>query len=328
MPDRYHPPVTAATLPRTRIRQSPRTGIAMILAASVLFAVNGTVAKLVLRTGFDAPQVATLRATGAALGLFAVAVALRPRSLRITRRELPLLTVYGLAGFFAVPLLYLVAIARLPVGIALLFEYTAPLFVALWFRFVQRRPVRRRLWVGLALSLAGLACVAEIWGELRLDPVGTAAGFAAALLLAGFFLMGASGTERRDPVSLTAWAFGFAALAGAVVRPWWRFPVHDLADGRLALLTAYVVVLGTTVPYLLITAALRHLPATSVSIVSMVEPVLAGAVAWVALGEALPAVQLLGAALVLAGVVLAETARPPRSRSEPPPEPAGSPPLT
>jgi drug/metabolite transporter (DMT)-like permease len=49
-----------------------------------------------------------------------------------------------------------VAIRQLPVGIALLFEYTAPVMVALWARFGQRRPVRRRLWLGLALSLAGL----------------------------------------------------------------------------------------------------------------------------------------------------------------------------
>jgi drug/metabolite transporter (DMT)-like permease len=65
------------------------------------------------------------------------------------------------------------------------------------------------------------------------------------------------------------------------------------------------------VPYLLVAAALRHLPATSVGIIGIIEPVIAGTVAWITLGagEALNAAQLAGAVLVLTGVTLAETAR-------------------
>jgi drug/metabolite transporter (DMT)-like permease len=281
----------------------------MIVCSATLFAVNGTMAKLLQQTGVDAAQVATLRASGAALALAGVALALRPRSMRLTRREAPMLIGYGLAGFFVVPLLYLIAISRMSVGIALLLEYLAPVFVALWARFVQHQEVRPRLWVGLALAVAGLACVAEVWGRPDLDPLGTAAAIGAAVLLAAWFLLGAHGTARRDPLSLTAWAFLVAAAAGAVVRPWWDFPVERFTTGRTILLTLYVVFLGTTVPYFILTAALRHLPATSVSILSMLEVVLAAAVAWVAMGESLPPVQLAGGVLILVGVVLAETAR-------------------
>jgi drug/metabolite transporter (DMT)-like permease len=285
----------------------------MVVASGALFAVNGTVSKLVLRAGMDPLQLTALRATGAFAGLLALTLALDPRRLRLTRRELPLLVGYGLTGFALVPLLYFIAISRLPVGIALLFEYTAPLLVAVWARFGQRRPVRARLWIGLSLSLAGLAGVAQIWGDLRLNPIGIAAGLGAAALLAVYYLIGAQGAARRDPLSLTCLAFGAAAAAGAVIRPWWRFPGHLLhaTSGGLPvwLLCCYVVVLGSIAPFLLVSAALRHLPPTSTGIVGMVEPVFAGAVAWLALDEALAPVQLAGAALILTGVVLAETAR-------------------
>jgi drug/metabolite transporter (DMT)-like permease len=291
----------------------PALGAAMVVASGALFAVNGTVSKLVLRAGMDPLQLTTLRATGAFVGLLALALTLGARRLRFTRRELPLLLGYGLAGFLLVPLLYFISISRLPVGIALLFEYTAPLLVALWARFGQHQPVRPQLWIGLSLSLAGLAGVAEIWGDLRLNPVGIVAGLGAAALLAVYYVIGGHGAARRDPLSLTCLAFGFAAAAGAVIRPWWRFPAHLLgvSSGGLPvwLLCCYVVVLGSIVPYLLVSAALRHLPPTSTGIVGMVEPVFAGAVAWFALGEALTLFQLAGAALILAGVVLAETAR-------------------
>ena len=149
-----------------------------------------------------------------------LAAIVRPgiRRVRVTRRELPLLVAYGLTGFFFVPMLYFVAISHLPVGIALLFEYMAPLLVALWARFGQRQKVKSRLWYGLALSLAGLACVAEVWhGSLQLSGIGVAAGLGAAVLLCFYYVLGAKGVTRRDTISLTWWAFGISALAGLIV---------------------------------------------------------------------------------------------------------------
>jgi drug/metabolite transporter (DMT)-like permease len=294
-------------------------GVAMVLLSGALFAVNGTVSKLVLRAGFDAPQLTLLRAAGAFTGLLLLSVVLRPgpRRLRVRRQDVPLLIGYGLSGFLLVPMLYFVAISRMPVGIALLFEYTAPLLVALWARFGQHRRVRARLWGGLALSLAGLACVAQVWGDLSLDGLGMAAGFGAAVLLAFYYVLGARGVQQRDTLSLTTWAFGASAVAGLLARAvtagtgGWDPLNRTEAGVPVALLCCYVVVLGSIAPYLLVAAALRHLPATSVGIIGMVEPVIAAAVAWLTLGagEALNAAQLAGGALVLAGVALAETAR-------------------
>lgn len=291
----------------------------MVILSGALFAVNGTVSKLVLRAGIESPQLTLIRATGAFAGLLLVSLLVRPgpRRLRVTPRQLPLLIAYGLTGFFLTPMLYFSAISRLPVGIALLFEYMAPLLVALWARFGQRQRVRPRLWVGLALSLAGLGCVAEVWGELKLDGLGVLAGCGAAAFLTLYYLFGARGVAQRDTLSLTTWAFGAAAVAGMLTRlatagtGGWA-PLGGSSDGiPVALLCGYVVVLGSIVPFLLVAAAQRHLPATSVGIVGMVEPVFASAIAWAVLGsgEALNAAQLAGGALVLVGVMLAETAR-------------------
>jgi drug/metabolite transporter (DMT)-like permease len=220
--------------------------------------------------------------------------------LAVSRSELPLLIGYGLAGFFLVPTLYFVAISRLPVGIGLLFEYTAPLLVALWARFGQRQQVKSRLWIGLVASLVGLAAVAQIWrGAGGLDGVGVAAGLCSAVLLAGYYLLGARGVSQRDTLSLTCLAFGVSALVGILVLPWWRFPYAVLATKAhgipVAALVVYLICFGSIVSYLLINAALRHLPPTSVGIIGMVEPVIASAVAWIVLGDYLDPAQLAAA---------------------------------
>jgi drug/metabolite transporter (DMT)-like permease len=287
----------------------------MVLSSGVLFAINGTASKLIIRAGVNAQQLTTLRATATALALLVICLIVRRRQLRVYRREVPLLLAYGLIGFFAVPALYFSAIARLPVGIALLLQYTAPLMVALWVRFGQRQPVRRRLWVGLALSLLGLALVAQAFGGgLRLDPLGVTFALTAAALFAMFYLLGASAVARREALTLTFWGFAVAALAGLAIRPIWAFPFTVLGGDQRGWpvwsLALYLVVGGSIVAYGLVNAALAHLPPTSVGIIAMIEPVVASAVAWVVLDERLGAGQLIGGGLVLVGVALAETARP------------------
>jgi drug/metabolite transporter (DMT)-like permease len=315
---------TAETRPAPHGPANTTLGIAMVVGAAALFAANGTAAKLILRSGLDPQRLTLLRAAGACAGLmiFATLLSWRTRDwrrLRVTRRELPLLGVYGLIGYFLVPALYFFSISRIPIGIALLFEFTAPLFVALWARFGQRRRVRPRLWAGLALSLIGLACVAELWTDFRLDAWGVTASLLAAVLLGVHYVLGARTVQRRDPISLTGFAFGVSAVAGSAYQvivdgPGMRAagwePLSGTIDGfPVWLLAVYLVIGGSIVPYSLVVSSLRHLPATSASIIGMVEPVIAGAIAWFALGEVLDLPQLAGSALLLAGVGLAETAR-------------------
>jgi drug/metabolite transporter (DMT)-like permease len=72
---------------------------------------------------------------------------------------------------------------------------------------------------------------------------------------------------------------------------------------------AWMVVLGTIVPFALFAASLRHIPASRAAITAMFEPVAATVVAFAWLEETLSAFQLLGAIVVLAAILLAQTAR-------------------
>jgi drug/metabolite transporter (DMT)-like permease len=172
----------------------PSLGYALTLAAAAVFAVNGTVSTLALQAGIPATRLTALRCTGAALCLLLVLAIVAPGRLRITRREVPFLAVFGIVGVALTQFLYYVAIGRMPVGIALVFEMTAPVVIALYVWLVRREEVRGRLWTSLLLSLAGLVLVAEVWQDGgSLDSVGVAAALVAALCLATYYLMGGRG---------------------------------------------------------------------------------------------------------------------------------------
>ena len=293
----------------------------MVAAAATLFAVNGTVSKVILASGLSSLRLAQLRLTGAAIALVAALALLRPADLRVRPRELPFLAIFGVCGVALVQWLYFASIERLQIGIALLLQYLAPLIVALWARFVAHRPVRRRIWLALVFALTGLALVVEVWEGSSLDAVGVAASLAAAATYALYILLAERGVGTRDAVSLTAFGFLFGAVFWALIQPWWTFPAHASAEtvsllGNLAAselpvwtLIGWMIVMGTIVPFVLFIAALQHVSAPRASVLAMLEPVLATVVAWAWLDERLAGAQLAGGAVVLAGILLAQTAR-------------------
>jgi drug/metabolite transporter (DMT)-like permease len=305
--------------PPTRARR--RLAAAMVLGAATLFAVNGSVSKIALEaSGMGTLRWTELRSTGACLGLLVWLLWRRPSALRVSRGEARRLAVYGVFGFALVQWLYFVAISRLPIGIGLLFEFTAILLIAFWARFVWREPVRARVWPALALVLFGLGLVAQVWEGGTLDAIGVAAGLAAAAALALFYLQGERLVGTHEPLAVVCLGLVFASLFWAIVQPWWSFPFDTLRvsaelPGELGLtlpvwaLAVYTITLGTIAPFVLSISALQHLPATTVGILATFEPVAASVVAWAWLGEALLPVQVAGGLVVVAGIVLAETAR-------------------
>ena len=308
-------------LPEVRTDERTRLGYAMVATAAALFAVNGSVSKVVLDSGLSSVDLAQIRASCAALGLLAFLVAFARPNLRVSRRELFFLLAFGVVGVALVQWLYFVAIHNLPVGIALLIEFTAPLFVALFARFVYRELIRRRIWVAVALCITGLALVVEVWTGVAFSTVGVTAALGGAFGLTAYLLMAERERRHRDAVSLSFYGFLFAALFWAVVQPLWQFPWSVLDDtvslqGNLSeytapvwLLVGFIVVVGTMITFSLLTGALRHVSATRASIVATLEPVLATVVAWLWLGETFGTAQLVGGAVVLAGIFLAQTAR-------------------
>ena len=294
----------------------------MAASAAVVWGVNGAVSKTILSTGISSERLAQVRSLGAALGLVAILAVTAPDRLRLTRRELPYLITFGVGGLAFVQWFYFLAIHRLNIGVALLIEYLAPLLVALWARFAYHEPVRRRIWAALALALVGLALIVNLFGGgAALSTAGVLFALAGAFAYALYVLLAEHVVGGRDPVSLLAWGFLFASVFWAVVVPLWSFPGHSLTQstslhGNLHTLhlpvwalAAWMIALGTIAPFFLLVSALRHLTATRVGVVAMLEPVAGALVAWAWLGESLGAIQLAGAAVVLAAIVLAQTAR-------------------
>lgn len=293
----------------------------ILVLGAMLFAFNGVISKLLLTGGISPWHLTQIRCTGAFIVL-ATIVFLRDRqSLLATRKELPQLALYGLIGIAAVQVGYFIAIARMHVSIALIIEFTAPIWIVLWLRFVRKSFVPRDMWVAIALAFTGLLFVAQIWKGQTLDTFGMVAALLDAFALAYFFLQGEKLGKTRSTQSLVVWGFGTASLGWLIALPVWNFPVEIFTkeinlQGVFAnysapgwVLLSWVIIMGTIFPYLCIIAGLKKLSASTTSVIGMLEPVMAGVFAWLWLSERLTALQLLGGAIVIVGILLADKAR-------------------
>lgn len=295
-------------------------GYVYALLAALLFGANGSLAKLVIEAGLSPTQLTQFRTLGTAILAGAILLVTDRAAFRMRPRLLLIMAVLGVAGVALLQATYAAAIQLLPVGIALLLEYTAVLMVALVAFFFFREKVKARIWVAIGFVLVGLAVVAQVWAS-RLDPLGVVLAVAAAVTLAFYFLVGERQVGATSPLAVAFWTMLFATIFWSLFSGWWELtpatftePVQVggvAGDLRLPLIVPLVVtvVFGSFAPFLLSFSALKHLSATAAGIVASSEVLFAFVVAWLWLGEQLSVLQIVGAIVVLAGIVLAQTAR-------------------
>jgi drug/metabolite transporter (DMT)-like permease len=295
-------------------------GYLYALLASLLFGLNGSTTKVIVEAGISPAQLTFFRVSVIAI-LAGIALAATNRAaFRITGRELAIMALLGVAGVALIQWFYAVAISLLPVGIALMLEFSGVLVIALVARFIFKERVKPRIWGAIAAVLVGMAVVAQIWAS-PLAGLGVLAGILAALCLAIYFLVGERQVASTSPLAVCFWSMLFASGFWLIFSAWWQVEPSLLAaptalggsfgelDLPLWALLLWNGIAGSFVPYLLSYMALSRLTATAAGIVSASEVIFAFVFAYLWLGEVLDSVQMLGAALVLAGIVIAQTAR-------------------
>ena len=295
-------------------------GYVYALAAALLFGANGSVTKVVIEAGISPTQLTQFRVLGTAVIAGLILLVIDRGAFRIGWRRVGTMAILGVTGVAVLQASYAFAIQLLPVGIALLLEYLAVLFVAVIAFFFLKERVKPRLWIAIVCVLVGLAVVAQIW-DSNLNPLGVVMALIAAVSLTIYFLVGERQVGATSPLAVAFWTTGFASLFWAFFSGWWDVAPASLAQqvsfsGNLASVVAplwvplaWCVILGSFVPFLLSFLALKHLSATAAGIVASSEVIFAFVVAWLWLGEALNPIQIGGAAVVLLGIILAQTAR-------------------
>lgn len=293
-------------------------GIALGLGAGLAFGAGGVFVKPLLEAGWS-PGAAVLARISIAAVLLVVPALLALRfDLRPLWRARWTVLLYGLVAVASVQVAFYASLERIPVSMTLLIEYLAPIALVLFAWVRTRRMPQLIVLGGSVLAMGGLVLVIGPGGG-DLDALGLAFAAIAMIGVCVYYAVGERATEQLPPVALIAAGFVVGAIALAITGLVGILPMEvaltdvDFLGGTapwwVPLLTVGAV--STAFAYTAGVAAIRLLGARLSSFLGLSEVVFAGIVGWILLGEALGALQILGGALILGGIVLVRLERRP-----------------
>jgi drug/metabolite transporter (DMT)-like permease len=266
------------------------------------------VVKAILRLGYSPLVLAQMRIWWAFVGLLLSLLLIRPALLRVSRREVPALAVFGGVGLAGLQLSYYLTIARINIAVALLVEYLGLVAVTAFERYHRRQVVGARIWGALALVLVGafFAVGAYQPSLFSVNLPGVMLGLVSAAFFAFYLLRASTLARRLDTWTMLVYGFGAGSLlwAGFDIASGTRPP----ADWRIWAVMGLIGLAGTLLPHGLFVMALRTIRPSSAGIVATAEPVFAGVIAYLAFGDRLQPLQLVGATAIIAGIITVQTA--------------------
>jgi len=288
-----------------------RSGYLFAALAALFWASSGSAAKFLFLSGITAFELVQLRTT-LATGIVLCWLLFRDRSLlAIDRRDLVYFVTLG-AGLAVVQFTYLFSISKIQVAAAILIQYQAPIFVALYTLFVLRTKLPPIVFAAMAGSLFG--CYLVVGGYsldlLHMNRAGLLSALASAVTFAWYTVRCEYGMSRYRPWTVVFYGLLFAALTWNIFHP----PLSaflrpsGMAQWGWVLFIAFF---GTVLAFICYNEGIKRIGAARASITATLEPITAGLIAWLLLGETMETWQILGAALVIASVILLQASNKP-----------------
>lgn len=309
----------------TSPRSSTTTGLVIAVVAAFSFGMSGAFIKPLLEAGWSPAAAVTVRAlVGGVVLSPAAAILLRGRWAALWRARWRVL-IMALIGVSGTQLAYFAALERIPVSTAILFEYMAPVLLVGFAWATSRRMPQVVVLVGSVIAVAGLVLVVGPVGGASLDPVGLLFGAIAMVGCAVYYVIAAAPSDDLPPVALAAAglviggiALGVVGLTGLVPFTISTAPTQ-LFGGVVAWWVPMLIVgvVATAVAYTANITASELLGARLASFAGLLEVVAATFYAWLLLHEDLSLLQLVGGALILAGIAFVRSAREPAAAGLP-----------
>ena len=292
--------------------RSSAAGLGLAVLSAATFGTSGAFAKSLIDAGWSAESAVATR-VGIAAVLLAVPalVALRGRW-AVFRRSLGSIGVFGLLAVAGTQVAYFNALQYLPVGVALLLEYSGVILVVLWMWLVHGQRPRRLTIAGAVAALVGLVFVLNLAGGAAVNPVGLLWGMAAAVGLAAYFVLSARVNPELPSTALACGGMAFGAVILGAFGLFGVLPMHATFDSVTFAghQTSWLVpIIGLSfvaaaLAYVAGIGAARILGASLASFVGLTEVLFAVLVAWVALDQLPTAMQAVGGTLMVAGIAL------------------------
>jgi drug/metabolite transporter (DMT)-like permease len=282
-----------------------RLGYLYVSLAAILFAISGTSAKFLFNDGITAFQLIQMRTTLAFAGLLIWLSLKDPALLKISIKNLPYFIGLGVLGIGSAQFFYLLAISKINVAAAILLHYTGPVFVALYVVFVQRQKLSFNSALAIVGTLIGCFLVVGAYNLqlFSLNRIGIIAGMLAAISFAVYSILSEHGMRKYTPWTVLLYGMLFAALMWNSLHPPLEAFLHRYSPVQWGWIL-FIGICGTIFPFGLYFEGIKRIKPTHASITATLEPISAGVIAAVFLGEVMMTLQIIGGLIVIVSIII------------------------
>lgn len=283
-------------------------GVLLVIIATACWSTGGVfITWIVLGSGIGSVGLAFWRDLTTFAVLFLGLLFIRRDLLVVKRRDLPWLIGMGVVSIGIFHALWVTTVLLNGLAVATVIQCNAPIFVTIMARLIWRESLTAYKIGAIVLAIIGTILIAGIsgFGTMEITLNGLLVGLASAIAYGSVSLFGKKLTGEYSLWTILTYAFGFGALTLLPLQIWTTKVSLLPVAGSLAGL----VLLSTIGGYAFYTVGLKRLPASVASITSMTEVPFAAFVSYIALGERLTGVQMLGAICVVSGVILVSRRR-------------------
>jgi drug/metabolite transporter (DMT)-like permease len=218
--------------------------------------------------------------------------------------------ILGMLGVAVSNYFYYVAVQKTSVAVAIILQYTAPVWVLLYVVARGQQKLSVQKVAAVAVAIAGIALTIGIIGgksaePLRLNSYGLIAAMLASFSFAFYNVGGHGILTRHDRWRVLVWTLASAAVFWLVVNPPWKVLAAHYTAAQWGFLFVFSI-LSVLGPFSLYFLALQYLEPTRAIIASCLEPVFSILLAAALLGEGVRPIQMLGIVLVLSAIVIVQ----------------------
>lgn len=290
-------------------------GYIAVVSAASLWGIGGAVAKTLFNQDISPFLLVKMRLLLSFILLVAGLAVYNRRLLYIPKHEILYFAKMGIIGMAMLQFFYFLTISLTNVATAVFLQYLAPVLIAMYTVIWEKIILSWQQKIAVMVAtVGGLLIMIAAGGVQGITMAGVASGLAAATAAAFNTIYTRRAVQEYHPVTVVTYSCGFGALF------WWLATPYAWEPGSIMpeqwLMFLYVVVFSTVIPFLLFYFGLRYLSATNASVTCSLEPVIAALTAYLALGEKMGGLQILGGFLVLIAIIMLQYNSIPQSETE------------
>jgi drug/metabolite transporter, DME family len=275
------------------------SGLFAIVLAAIAWAIAANVANSLFLAGVSPLELSGVSAMIATFGL-AILDSLfgRSHAQPISRQQFALgLILVGLGGADYI------AIQGLPVAVAIVLLYTAPILVVLWSALSARRFPPSPVLIALIFSVTGVVLVSNVLveGWVNSNGVSILVGLTTPILFAAYILLSENMKTADESTGVMLKTFAVASLVWGAYQFTQGMPWVLLSSNTFPKVL-YIGIAGNLLPYLLFFWSTQRVEAQQAAIAATLEPAIAGVLAWIWFGQTLNWIQLVGSLLIIVAI--------------------------